>query len=137
MDPNDGTTTGDARFPLQRVLGMVMGGDEPGVASARVDVTDQHLNPNGVVHGAVLFAMVDTAMGKATMEVIDEGCICASIEVQLRFIRPAPVEPLEAVATVVRRGRQIVHLDARVTTMGADRLIATAAGTFAVIRPPA
>lgn len=120
-------------FPLKRYLGMELTGDEPGVGIATVDVGADHLNPNGVVHGAVLFALVDTAMGKSTMSAIDEpGRYCASIEVSLRFIRPAVAGRLTATATVVKRGRNVVHLDARV--VGDDeRLIATAAGTFAIL----
>jgi acyl-CoA thioesterase len=121
------------RFPLQEFLGMSMA-DGPDGAVARVDFDERHQNPNGVAHGAVLFAMVDTAMGKATMDVVDEGCYCASIEVQLRFLRPGGSGVHEAVATVVKPGRSVVHLEAKVT--GPDgRLVATATGTFAVIRP--
>ena len=111
---------------------MDLGGEGDGVAVATVDVTDVHLNPNGVVHGAVLFALVDTAMGKATTDVIDEGLYCASVEVSLRFIRPAVGGRIVAVASVVKRGRSIVHLDARVHGDD-DRLVATATGTFAVL----
>ena len=100
-------------FPLKRYLGMELTGDEPGVGIATVEIGADHLNPNGVVHGAVLFALVDTAMGKSTMSVIDEpGRYCASIEVSLRFIRPAVAGRLTATATVVKRGRSVVHLDA-------------------------
>jgi len=120
-------------FPLKRFLGMELTGDEPGVGVATVDVGPDHLNPNGVVHGAVLFALVDTAMGKSTMSVIDEpGRYCASIEVSLRFIRPAVTGLLTATSTVVKRGRNVVHLDARVTGVD-ERLVATAAGTFAIL----
>jgi acyl-CoA thioesterase len=88
-----------------------------------------------VVHGAVLFALVDTAMGKATMSVIDEtDTYCASIEVSLRFIRPAVAGPLTATASVIKRGRNLVHLEGRVTGDD-DRLVASAAGSFAIIRP--
>lgn len=120
-------------FPLQQFLGMELTGDQPGLGFASVDVGADHLNPNGVVHGAVLFALVDTAMGKSTMSVIDEpGRFCASIEVSLRFIRPAIAGTLTATATVVKRGRNVVHLEARVT--GSDeRLVATATGTFAIL----
>ena len=84
------------------------------------------------MHGAVLFALVDTAMGKSTMSVIEPGRFCASIEISLRFIRPAAEGELTAVANVVKRGRSVVHLDAQV--LGDDeRLVATAAGTFAII----
>jgi uncharacterized protein (TIGR00369 family) len=130
-DEHDEVQYGD--FPLKRYLGMEMMGDEPGVAVARLDVGPEHLNPNGVVHGAVLFALVDTAMGKSTMSVIDEpGRYCASIELSLRFIRPAVSGRLTAMATVVKRGRSVVHLDARVVDAD-DRLIASGAGTFAIL----
>jgi uncharacterized protein (TIGR00369 family) len=120
-------------FPLKRFLGMELTGDEPGVGFAHVDIGPDHLNPNGVVHGAVFFALVDTAMGKSTMSVVDEpGHYCASIEVSLRFIRPAVAGRLTATATVVKRGRHVAHLEARVLD-DAERLIATGAGTFAII----
>ncbi len=119
-------------FPLKSFLEMTIEGGDPGVGTAHVELGDRHLNPNGVVHGGVLFTMVDTAMGKATMSVLDEGRFCASVEVELRFIRPASEGSLTAVAEVLKKGRSIVHLQARVAD-GRDRLIATAAGTFAII----
>lgn len=122
-------------FPLRTFLGMDLTGDEPGIGVATVDVSEQHHNPNGVVHGAVLFALVDTAMGKATMSVLDDDRYCASVEVSLRFIRPAAAGTLSAEATVLKRGRNLVHLDARVHD-GDERLIATADGTFAVLGGP-
>ena len=69
--PHAVSEPGYGDFPLKRYLGMELTGDEPGVGVATVDVGADHLNPNGVVHGAVLFALVDTAMGKSTMFVID------------------------------------------------------------------
>ena len=122
-------------FPLRSYLGMDMSGDEPGTGVASVDVAEQHLNPNGVVHGAVLFAMVDTAMGKATMSVVDDGRYCASVEVSLRFVRSVSAGRVTATATVLRRGRHLVHLDARVLDPD-DRLVATADGTFALLGDP-
>ena len=114
---------------------MELTGDDAGSGVARIDIGAQHQNPNGVVHGAVLFALVDTAMGKATMSVIDEpDTYCASVEVSLRFIRPAASGSLVATAEVVKRGRNLVHLEARVVGEE-DRLIATSSGTFAIIRP--
>ena len=132
-DPEQDTPDTPGEFPLRRFLGMELSGDEPGVGYAHVDIGPDHLNPNGVVHGAVLFALVDTAMGKSTMSVIDEpGRYCASIEVSLRFIRPAVDGRITATASVVKRGRSVVHLDSRVVE-GDGRLVATAAGTFAIL----
>ncbi|MFN3256742.1 MAG: PaaI family thioesterase [Ilumatobacter sp.] len=119
-------------FPLQGFLGMELTGDAPGAGIASISIGAEHLNPNGVVHGAVLFALVDTAMGKATMSVVDDGFYCASVELSLRFIRAAAAGHLVAEATVVKRGRNVVHLEARVHD-GDERIIATSAGTFAIL----
>ena len=34
---------------------------------AILDVDERDLNPHGVVHGGVVFTLVDTAMGQATI----------------------------------------------------------------------
>ncbi|MBS1849205.1 MAG: PaaI family thioesterase [Actinobacteria bacterium] len=122
----------DADFPLRRHLGMDVGSPVEGTGRAELVVGPVHLNPNGVAHGAVLFAMVDTAMGAATMSMLDEGLVCASIDVQLRFLRPVAEGRVVADAAVVKLGRRIVHLEARVLD-DADRVVAMATGAFAVI----
>ncbi len=103
-----------------------------GSGSTTIQIGTEHLNPNGVIHGGVLFTMIDTAMGKASMSVLDDGQFCASVEVQLRFIRPASEGQLTAVANVVKRGRSILHLEGHITGPDA-RLVASATGTFTVI----
>ncbi len=127
MEPDD-----RAQFPLRRFLGLEIEDVEPGRALARVEVTGDLLNPNGVVHGGVLFTMVDTAMGKAALSVLDEGQRCASVEVQLRFLRPVADGRLETVASVIRPGRKIIHLEARIHD-GEGTLVASGTGTFVVI----
>ena len=123
----------DPSFPLQDFLGMDLAG-ATGKGAARLTVGPEHMNPNGVVHGAVLFALVDTAMGKATMTTVDDGQYCASAELSLRFIRPASAGVLITDVEVVKRGKSIAHLEARIHDDD-DRLIATAAGTFAILGP--
>lgn len=99
-----------------------------------LDIAAQHLNPNGVVHGAVLFALVDTAMGSAAMSVLPDGQYATSVDVQLRFVRPAFSGELEADVEVLKRGRNVIHLEGRITD-GDQRLIVTAAGTFTTFTP--
>jgi len=103
-----------------------------GQAVAAIDVGPEHHNPNGVVHGAVLFAMADTAMGAATMSVLDDGLACASIEVQLRFLRAAASGRIEAHTEVLKHGRRVVQLESRIVDHD-GHLLAVAAGSFAVI----
>lgn len=125
-----------ASFPLQSHLGMTIESSSAGVAVASLEVTPELHNPNGVVHGAVLFAMADTSMGAATMSSLDAGSACASIEVHLRFLRPSAAGRLVAETAVVKGGRRVVQLESRIHD-GDGELVATASGSFAVIPPPA
>ncbi len=121
------------RFPLQDHLGFTIEhGDGWAIASLELD--DRHMNPNGVSHGAIAFTLMDTAMGAAVMSAVDEGCACATIELHARFHRAATGGRLTARAEVMQAGTRIVHLDAR-TRDDEGRLIASATGSFAVIRP--
>ncbi len=106
-----------------------------GNATAVLELDERHMNPNGVPHGSVTFAMMDTAMGAAVMSVLGEGKMCATIEMQTRFHKGVSEGTLTAEATVLTAGRRIIHLQARVTDDD-DRLIASATSSFAVIELP-
>lgn len=129
-DDGDPGEYGD--FALRRFLDMSVAEVEPGRATASLEIGQAHLNPNGVVHGAVLFALVDTAMGAAAMSVLDDGQYATSVDLQLRFVRPASAGVLSASVEVLKRGRTVIHLESRVVGDD-DRLIATAAGTFTTL----
>ena len=83
--------------------------ESPSAGSGRaiLDIGPDLLNPNGVVHGAVLFAMVDTAMGAATMSVLEDGQACVPIEVHLRFLRAAAAGSLSGGRVGDQGGRRI------------------------------
>jgi acyl-CoA thioesterase len=127
MTPTDEPAYGE--FPLRTFLGMEMGRNDAGEATATITIGEQHLNPNGTVHGAVLFALADTAMGSAAMSVLPEGTYATSVDLQLRFVRPASTGELTATVEVLKQGRHVIHLAGRIH--GDDeRLVATAEGTF-------
>ncbi len=60
-------------FPLQSFLDFDVRDGPDGAAVAFLEVDDRHLNPNGIVHGGVVFTLADTAMGWATLAVLDDG----------------------------------------------------------------
>jgi len=120
-----------ADFPLKDLLGFTIE-TRDGVSTARLTVDSRHLNPHGTVHGAVMFALLDTSMGGATMSVVDEGNWCATVDITTRFLAPCFGGELIATATVRKAGRRVVHLDA--TVVGDDdREYTAATGVFAVI----
>ncbi|MFV0308182.1 MAG: PaaI family thioesterase [Desertimonas sp.] len=131
MSDTASDTTSNTGFPLQGWLGFEIDSGE-GAAIARLTVGEHHMNPHGVVHGAVMFALLDTAMGGATMSVLDEGSWCATVDITTRFLAPCFAGDLVATATVRKRGRRVVHLDAVVADgQGTEYVAAT--GVFAVL----
>jgi uncharacterized protein (TIGR00369 family) len=122
-------------FPLKSFLGLEIGdGPVAGSVLATIEVTEKHLNPNQVVHGGVIFSLIDTAMGAATMRVLEEGCHCATVEIQTRFIRAVTSGVLRGTASVIRRGRHLVHVESQVLN-DQDQIVAMGTGTFTVIYP--
>lgn len=127
------TSAGPVSFPLQEHFGFTIERRQGG-ATVRLELDERHMNPNGVAHGSVAFAMMDTAMGAAVMSVIPEGSICATIEIHTRFHRGAATGSLTADVSVITAGRRVVHLEAR-TVDDDERIVASATGSFAVITP--
>lgn len=118
--------------PFADLIGMTVQRTGVGTATAQLSVGPDHLNPHGVLHGAVLFALIDTSMGGAAVSVLDDGQRPVTIEIQTRFLRPVLSGTIRCEATVVKPGRRVVHLEARV--IGEDgKFVATGSGSFAVV----
>lgn len=101
-----------------------------GASCCRLTLGPEHLNPHGVVHGAVLFALADTGMGAALVPTLGADQSCATIEMKINFHRSARDGLLQCVSTLVNRGRTVATLESRLTQ--GERLLATASGNFAI-----
>ena len=109
---------------------------ETGDGSAVVDMTttENMANHSGFVHGGIISALADSAMGRSLRTLKPGVARAMSIDLKLSFINAAQIgEDLRGVATVVHAGRRTVVTECRVEG-GDGRLIATASGTFAVTR---
>ena len=70
------------------LVGFEVFPESDGTGKGQLTVSECHLNPNGVVHGGALFTLVDTAMGASLMQRLDEGEICATLQISMNFLRP-------------------------------------------------
>lgn len=111
--------------------------DEQGIGHGRCSlvVTEKHLNPHKVVHGAVIYALADTGMGLALYPTLTEGEICATIEIKINYFKPVTSGPLTCVTALINRGRTVANLDSRVYV--GDTLVAHANGNYAIFAPRA
>lgn len=115
--------------PVAALLGArrtSMGG---GRATFSLTIGPQHMNPHGVVHGGIVYTLVDFAMGGALTSVLEGDERCATLEVTIHYLAPVVSGELRAEAAVVSRTRRIGVLEARVYTHG-DAPVALATGSF-------
>ena len=115
--------------PLAELLGIhpVTFGD--GAATFGLTLRQDHMNPYGVVHGGVVYSLVDTAMGAALVSRLESGERCTTLEIKINYLAAATEGELSAEAAVIQRTKRTGVLEARVRDDG-DRLIALATGSF-------
>ena len=119
--------------PLAEALHITNAGAKDGRAEYRLEVVPELLNPHGVLHGGAVYVMADYSMGGATMSVLEPGEICATIEIKISYLHSVRTGTLTCTTTVLKHGRAVVFLESHITD-DAGSLVATASGSFAVIR---
>jgi acyl-CoA thioesterase len=122
----------ESRPPMgfQKVIGLDVYQRADGMSRARITIGDEHMNPHGVVHGAVIYALADTGMGAALYTRLDEAESCATIEIKIAYIASAREGELECETRLISKGRRVAFLESEVRSEG--KLVAKAMGTFAV-----
>lgn len=104
-----------------------------GASRFALTVTESHLNPHRVVHGAVLYALADTGMGAALYPTLAAGEICATIEIKINYFKPVVAGEVVCTTQLVNRGRTVANLESRLCV--GDTLVATANGHYAIFTP--
>lgn len=94
-------------------------------------VREDHLNPNGTVHGGVLLSLLDFTLG-ATAEAAlgrETGRHPATISLTTHFLAAADQRDLLfGTALVLRQTRSLTFVEGRISS--GDRLVATASAVF-------
>ncbi|MGY2065678.1 PaaI family thioesterase [Blastococcus sp. SYSU DS0619] len=104
---------------------------EDGSARMSFEVTEEHLNPAGTLHGGVLATLVDTAMGLAVRTTTGEGEVPATSQLTVTYLRPGKPGPLEVTARLRTRGEHLTVCEADVEQSG--KALAHAVATFALL----
>ncbi len=120
--------------PFADLIGLTIEQQADGKSRLLLPVDGRHLNPHGVVHGAVIYAMADTGMGAALYSMLDAGYACATIDISISYFRPVVDGQLLCQTVLENKGRSVAHLTARITQN--DKLVAQASGNLAIISAP-
>ncbi len=119
------------RSAFHRGLGLRVEEASPGEVRLSMEVREDHLNLQGLVHGGLLATLADTAMGLAVLTAVGPGRRYVTVDLSIRFLRPARPGRIEAVGRTERVGTSVGFAEASVTD-GEGTVLVRASGTYAV-----
>lgn len=115
--------------PLGSLLGFTRVEDSAAGVVLEAEIRPELLNRRGVVHGGVLSALLDSALGGAVVAGIDPEEWCATLQLSVQFISGGRRGPLRATGRLTRRGPRCAFAEGEVLD-ARGKLIARAQGTW-------
>lgn len=115
--------------PFNTYLGVNLTRMAAGEAVATLELGPHHLNARGVVHGGVLSALLDTALGSAVVLAIPKESWCATTSLSVQYLEGARSGLLTCHGRVIRRGKRVAFASGEILDEG-GRLVATAQGSW-------
>ncbi len=99
---------------------------EDNYAKLEAEITDISMNPNGTVHGGLLFGLADTAMGIAACT---NGRNVCTLNSQIDYLRPGLKGKLIAIAEKIKVGKTVSVYRCNIYD-DKDKHIASCTGTY-------
>ena len=106
----EGSRQREPRGGVWEFLGWRLADVAPGRATLEWDTTTDHAFPAGddwIVHGGMVTALLDTAMGQSTWTLLDHGEVFLTADLHTDFYRPARPGLLRAEGRVVHKTRRL------------------------------
>jgi uncharacterized protein (TIGR00369 family) len=114
-------------------LGFVLRDGQAGRSVWDYRVDPAHFNLYGTLHGGVLMALLDTAMGYAVIaRLADASRFNAAAEMSTRFLAPVRAGLITAEATLLKMGKRLAVVDGRAMDE-AGTVVAVASATHAIL----
>lgn len=123
-----------APAPVGAMLGGRIGAVDLQAGTLQSDyiATGAFLNPAGQVQGGMLGAMLDDLTASLVMATVAEGEFCATLNLNVSFLRPARAGMLAGTARMERRGKGVCHVSGELAQGGS--VVATATATCMIVR---
>ncbi len=96
----------------------------------KVEIKDECLNPFHIVHGGLIFALGDTAMG---VKIKSLGKTAVTMNANINFISPGVGKYLIANSKVIKNGSHTCVMEATIKN-DLGKLVATMNGTYFYIK---
>ncbi len=116
-------------IPYVQFLGIALEQVGRGNAVLSLEIADRLKRNNGIAHGGAIASLIDTATAFATLTLLKSDQHSTTVDLTIHFLRPLGSGKATAEAEVVREGRRVVVVSAKV--FGSDgTLAATAVSTY-------
>ena len=110
-----------------KYLGMKILTITDGYAEGEIEITGEHLNPFGSVHGGCIFSLIDTTGGAAAMS---RGNITTTSSCNINYLNAAiDTKKIKAIAREVKGGKTLLVYDVEVFSEEGE-LLAKASCTY-------
>ncbi|MGY1914012.1 PaaI family thioesterase [Blastococcus sp. SYSU DS0973] len=121
-------------IPLHRYLGVELRDESDPSAGIRFPVGPAAQNQAEMLHGGIVYALLDVASFLALLPSLGDGEHAVTHDVAASLLRPVRAgATVDVVGTVLRRGRAVAFMRAEATVDG--QLVATGQVTKTVVAP--
>jgi uncharacterized protein (TIGR00369 family) len=100
--------------PVTRFLGVRPLSIGEGTVRLAMSTTDSHLNPFGTVHGGLIAAFADIALGCAMATRLLDDEVFATAQQNITFLQPVRECQLECTASIVQRTRVTGYVECQI-----------------------
>ncbi len=116
-------------MPLLQDLEMTFEQVGEGVCRCSLPIRSRLLNPHGGLHGGIAFSLADTGMGFAVFSLIEANERASTLDMSIRYLKPASGKRITAHCRVARRGATIAVTQAEIFN-DANEVVALAEAAF-------
>ena len=115
---------------FRELVGTELSSAKEGRAVVSLWAEERHLNPNGTVHGGVVYTLVDVSMAEALKTMIEGDERPVTIEIKVNYLEPGRPGTLTSTAQVRKGGKRLTIVEAEVTQEDDSEVVALATGTY-------
>ena len=121
--------------PLIHTLDFKVSTILPGRAEFTFQPQEFHYNPLGSVHGGVITAILDSALGCTLHSVLPAGTGYTTVDIKVNFLKSISIKTglMRAVGAIIKQGNRTALLEARLTDEN-GKLYAYATSTCMILK---